>query len=702
MPNLSQTCMGKQAAFRYYAIIIIFNENMKRKVVFLVDKKEKPASPINEQENEQEVATPAKSSFDTSNLMKFISIFALLVAIYHFFNAKFMFWALDQHKAIHLGSGLILVFLLSTKNKSTPYKIFSYLLAILSAGVAIYTAVNYYAIQGRITPSDADLILGILTVLLVLEGTRRSWGPIIPCIVIIAMAYAAFGNYLPGIFYHGGLSIKRIIPYICTNFTGIYGSLSSSGAMEVFMFVLLGCLLEASGGIDFFMKISKGIGSRFRSGPAQTAVIASGCMGTISGSIAANVVTTGSITIPMMIKTGYSKEFAGAVETCASTGGQLMPPVMGVAAFLIASSTSLPYITICKMALYPALVYFLYLCFSIQVKALKLHLQKGERISETKQAFKENGHLLLFLPVLIYLLSKSTPPATAAFWTCVTLIGLVAIKKLFTCKGDLHRFFVEMKEFLYLGFKDGAIQGTKIGLILACLGIMVEIFVITGFAQKMSFQMIELSGGILPLLLFYVALTCILFGMGMPTTGAYLVVSVLAAPALVTYGIPLAAAHFFVFYYGLMASVTPPVGVGAIVASGISNGNYLRTAIEATKLALPGFALPVFFIYRPEILWIDAGFIGATLAFLSALIACICVAVLLERFYLTNLRIWQAVVLLGILALTIDPGAMTSLIGIAAFAALTFVQYRQYLKEYDQNAPAIPQNTAPIKTKKAK
>ncbi len=656
---------------------------------------EKPASQIEKQIEEQpaqEVQTTPKGNFDTSFVMKFISIFALVVAVYHFLNARFMFWALDQHKAIHLGTGLVLVFLLSTKNKSKFYKIISYALAALSAGVAIYTAMNYYAIQARITPNDADLILGILTILLVLEGTRRSWGPIIPAIVILAIAYAAFGNYLPGIFYHGGLRLSRIVAYICTNFTGIYGSLSSSGAMEVFMFVLLGCLLEASGGIDFFMKISKGIGSRFRSGPAQTAVIASGCMGTISGSIAANVVTTGSITIPMMIKTGYSKEFAGAVETCASTGGQLMPPVMGVAAFLIASSTSLPYITICKMALYPALVYFLYLCFSIQIKALKLHLPKGEKVSETKQAFKENGHLLLFLPVLIYLLSISTPPAIAAFWTCVTLIGLVAAKKLVTCKGDMQRFFVEMKTFLYLGFKDGAIQGTKIGLILACLGIMVEIFVITGFAQKMSFQMIELSGGILPLLLFYVALTCILFGMGMPTTGAYLVVSILAAPALVTYGIPLAAAHFFVFYYGLMASVTPPVGVGAIVASGLSGGSYMKTALEATRLALPGFALPVFFIYRPEILWIDAGFIDATLAFLSALIACACVAVLLERFYLTRLRIWQAAVLLGILALTIDPGALTSIIGVTAFVVLTFIQYKQYQNEYDLNAPPILQN----------
>lgn len=657
--------------------------------------KEKPAVI-----SEEAVETPTKSSFDTSKLMKFISIFALIVAVYHFFNARFMFWALDQHKAIHLGSALVLIFLLSTKDKSKLYKITSYILAILSAGVAIYTAANYYGIQARITPSNADLVLGILTVLLVLEGTRRSWGPIIPIIVILAIAYAAFGNYLPGIFYHGGLNASRIIAYICTNFTGIYGSLSSSGAMEVFMFVLLGCLLEASGGIDFFMKISKGIGSRFRSGPAQTAVIASGCMGTISGSIAANVVTTGAITIPMMVKTGYSKEFAGAVETCASTGGQLMPPVMGVAAFLIASSTSLPYITICKMALYPALVYYLYLCFSIQIKALKLHLPKGEAISETKQAFKENGHLLLFLPVLIYLLSQSTPPAIAAFWTCIALMALVATKKLIVCKGDFHRFFVEMKEFLYLGFKDGAIQGTKIGLILACLGIMVEVFVITGFAQKMSFQMIELSGGILALLLFYVALTCILFGMGMPTTGAYLVVSILAAPALVNFGIPLAAAHFFVFYYGLMASVTPPVGVGAIVASGISGGNYMRTAIEATKLALPGFALPVFFIYRPEILWIDAGFIDATLAFLSSLIACVCVSILMERFYLTKLRIWQAVVLLGIMVLTIDPGALTSIIGIVAFGALTFIQYKQYLKEYDQSAPPIPQNS--FKLKKAK
>lgn len=619
-----------------------------------------------------------------SYLKTSITVIAVITSVYQMIASKWLLLPIDQHKVLFVGVALVLVFLLSMNEKEKKgsvalNRIFTGLLVILSSVFTLYLFLNYYEIVTRMGMNSLrDTIIGAFLIFLVLEATRRSWGIIIPSIVILALIYAYFGQYMPGILFHGGMSFNRLISYASINFQGIYGSLTSLGAMEVFMFVLLGCTLQASGGTDFFMKLALGIGSRYRSGAAQSAVISSCLMGSVSGSIATNVATTGQVTIPLMTKRGYSKEYAGAVEAVASTGGQIMPPVMGAAAFIMANTTGIPYVQILMYALLPALLYYLSLSISIQIRSVKLNLPiSKEKNNQVFKALKEDGYLMLSLGVLIWALYIRTPIQLAALYAILTIMILFTLKQLIVYRSNPKQFFIVIKNFLVESLSTGAISGAKLGLILASLGVMVEYFVVTGFAQKISFQMIELAGGSLPLLLLLVALTCILFGLGMPTTGAYLVVSILAAPSLVNFGVPLIAAHLFVFYYGLMASITPPVGIGAIVASAVSGGNYMKTAFIATRLALPGFLLPVFFIYRPELIMLEGSMFDTMLAFVSTLIGLVSIGAIFERFLLNQLKVWQIALLAVSIFLSFHTGTISSLVGISLFIFVMFLQSRE-------------------------
>lgn len=615
------------------------------------------------------------------NLGFLITVIAIVASLYHMISTKWLLVSLDEHKVLHIAIGLLLVYLLSIQvdheKKSLARKIISLVLLVISVGASLFILVNYESISTNIgLPSKSDTIVGFILVLVVLEATRRAWGFIIPTIVLIAMMYGYFGQYMPGILYHSGLSFDRLIAYASTNFQGIYGSFTGIGAREVFLFVLLGTTLQAAGATNFFMKVAQGIGGRFRSGPAQAAVISSAFMGSVSGNISTNVATTGSITIPMMHKKGLSREYAGAVEAVASTGGQLMPPVMGAAAFLMATNLGVSYAEILVAALLPALIYYLYLAVSIQIRSVKVNISMGEEEKiDTLQAFKEDGYLLLSLVILILALYLKVPVTLAALYAVLSLVILVAIKKMIVLK-NIKLFVKEMGDFLGESLKSGAINGTKLGLMMASLGIMIELFVVTGFAQRLSFQMIELAGGHLPLLLLLVAITCLIFGLGMPTTGAYLTVALLAAPAMVSFGVPAIVAHFYVFYFALMAAVTPPVGIGAIVATGISGGNYMRTALHATKLALPGFMLPVFFVYRPELLFVDTSLLGGIMAFISTLAGLVAISALIEWYFVNKLNIIHALMLIASSVLLLLPELYTSILGLAIFTLVIVIQVK--------------------------
>lgn len=611
-----------------------------------------------------------------------ISIIAILVSIYHLLSVSLNVIPYDLHKVVHIACGLVLVYLLSLheiKGKGAIYKkIFSVILLGLSLFASIYFFTNYEEISTRLGISIAqDTIVGTIIVILVLEATRRAWGIVIPLIAFLAIMYGYFGQYLPGILHHSGLSFDRLIGYASSKFQGVYGSLTILGAKEVFMFIFLGATLQASGATEFFMKVAQGIGERFRSGPAQAAIISSGALGSVSGNSTTNVATTGVITIPLMIRKGFDKDYAGGVEAAASTGGQIMPPIMGTAAFIMANNTGVPYATIALVALLPALVYYLYLAVSVQIRAVKLNIPFSKtEDNQAIKALKEDGYLMLSLVVLVIALYFGIPVALSALYAVVTLVILVTIKKLINHRTDLRNFYKELGAFLFESLKMGAINGTKLGLILASLGIMVEMFVVTGFAQRVSFQMLSIAGGSLLLLLLLIALTCLLFGLGMPTAGAYITVSVLAAPALVEHGIPLIASHFFVFYYALISVVTPPVGTAALVAAGISGGQYWGTAIHALRLALPGFLLPFYFVFREEILLINSNIFESLTAFLTILFSTIAASAILEKHLLYKLNLWQILILLLGICLSFIPAFFTSLLSMSIFGIVILIQLK--------------------------
>ena len=622
-----------------------------------------------------------------SVLNTIISAVTIIIALYHLASIMWIIFP-QPTKIVHVFSGLVVVYLwafqAAVEKRSKIRKIIALFLLCVSVVVSVYFFIHATEMELRLgLPTKIESVMGIIMLILVLESTGRAWGKVIPGVVVIALLYGYFGQYLPGIFTHGGLSFGRLMGYSCTYFQGVYGSLTALSIREVFVFIMLGAFLSCCGGIGFFMKLGEEIGGSLRSRGAMTAIISSSLMGTVSGSITSNVATTGCVTIPMMIESGYSKEYAGSVEAASSTGGQIMPPVMGAAAFIIADNLGISYGAVCLAAMLPAFIYYSFLMVSVQIQAVKMDIPVGSaRRHRLLQIFKEDGYLMVCLLVLIVALSTGMAVARAGLYSIFSLMIVSFIKK-WTVYGNDHKAFAkDYMNFIYRSLKEGATGGVKLGLIMAALGVMVEMFVVTGFAQRISFQMVELAGNSMILLLIYVALTCLLFGCGMPTTGAYLTVALLAAPALVRFGIPELSAHFFVFYYALMAAVTPPIGSAAIVANGLSGGNYMRTALYALRLTLPGFIMPFYFVFRPALLLLRTSTFDTILTVLVVLTSLISLECIIGRYMFTKIPIWQLPILAGAIVLSFFNTVTTSFIGIALFAIVFFFQYTGWKKAY--------------------
>lgn len=623
-----------------------------------------------------------------------VGTLAILLALFHMASIVWPLASGNQYKIIHVGGALTLVLLLSMRDRK-PNRIAGLtsavdgLLLIIGVGASIYFYANYEDIITTVgLQATSTAVAGALLLLVVLEVTRRAWGWVIPIMVVLGLVYALYGPHMPGILHHGGMSEPRLLGYAVTNFQGIYGSFTALSLREVFLFVMLGATLQAAGAVDFFMDVAKTVIGRMRSGPAQAAIVASGAMGSVSGNITSNVASTGAITIPMMKRSGYASEYAGGVESAASTGAQIVPPVMGAAIFVMVANTGIPYSEMILVALAPAILYYLYLCISVQITAKKLGLPKGEKADwrAVGPAFKRNGYILAAFPILLWSIYSGVPIAGAALYTIIAIAFMFLIR---SCLA--HRFAPvpvarEVGQFLNEALQKGAITGLKLGLVMASLGVVVEMFVVTGFAQRLSFQMVAIAGGSLLILLALVALTCILFGMGMPTTGAYITVSVLAAPALVSFGIPIVVAHFFVLYYALMAAVTPPIGSAAIVATGISQGRYFKTALMATRLALPGFVLPVYFVMHPELLLVETTLLQYLYVAAAALAGLVALTALLDGHLIGKLNIIEFLALGGVAVSVGFPNFAVTTLGFGLMLGVLTWQFLRYRADRDATA----------------
>lgn len=605
---------------------------------------------------------------------KIVAAIAITFSVFQLYTAIFGVLDAQLQRAIHLGFGLALAYLLYPFRRAWTrdhyFHPIDIVFAVLGAATPAYLVIQYRELITRAgTVSPVDTVVGGLGILLVIEATRRVVGLPMVTVVLAFIAYAFLGPYMPGVLAHRGLTPEQLIGHLYFTTEGIFGIPLGVSSTFIFLFILFGAYLESTGLGKFFIDLANAVAGWASGGPAKVAVLSSGLMGTVSGSSVANVVGTGSLTIPMMKKLGYNANFAGAVEAAASTGGQLMPPVMGAAAFLMAEFVGVPYIDVVKAAAIPALLYFtgVWLGVHFEAKRKKLKGIPRAELPNPLTLLKERGHLAIPLVVIVYLLVAGYTPMRAA---------LVAIFLSILCA--MLRKSTRMKpiEIVY-GLERGA-KGV-LGVLVACAsaGIIIGVVTKTGVGLRLASGLIDLAGGMLLPAMFFTMITAIVLGMGVPTTANYVITSTIAAPALEQMGVPVLAAHMFVFYFGIIADVTPPVALAAYAGAGISGGNALKTGVHASKLAIAAFIIPYVFVLSPVLLMVDATPLALVSVTLSALLGMIAISSALCGFLADHCRPYERILLIIAGLLMIKPGGITDLVGLVLFVVILVMQYRR-------------------------
>ncbi|MEO0820878.1 MAG: TRAP transporter fused permease subunit [Pseudomonadota bacterium] len=557
-----------------------------------------------------------------------------------------------QFRNMHLGFAMAIGFLALVEGLAPGQRLLralGWLGAALTLLVGLYIHAEYRALTEvrSFLPSTADLAAAVLLLALALVLSGVQWGWTIPALALIGLAYGYWGASIPGdIFFHAGISVERLLAYSSIPyFQGLLGGLTSLSAGTIFMFMLFGGALKATGAVDFIVQIGFALGRRSKAGPALVAVISSGLMGTVSGSTVANVASTGALTIPLMKRYGLKGSFAAAVEAVSSTGGQLMPPVMGLAAFLIVGMTGIAYSQVMVAAVAPALIYYVYLMVAVQLRAANLGLDARAQEDPgggvtLAQAAARQWHLAVAIALLIWLLVTGTPAGLSALIAVMALLGMDFV--LTVLRGRFAPAAIaDGLARVIGGIVDGARTGAAVATVIAVIGVLIEVLTVTGFAQKLSFFMLDLSDGRLFTLSLVVAVSCLMFGLGLPTSAAYFIVALFGAPALVELGVPLLAAHLFVFYFANLSAITPPVAVAALVGANIAKASFWETALQAVRLGLPGFLLPFLFVFEPQILGLTGGLGVQLLAMMQALLATIALNVALEGRLLGRLGLLE-------------------------------------------------------------
>lgn len=608
----------------------------------------------------------------TGVMAKIISAIAITFSVFQLYTASFGILDAQIQRGIHLGFGLCLSFLLYPTKKSwrrDKLHPLDGLLAILGAAAPAYIVIFYRELILRsMLPTTTDVIIGTLGILLVIEAVRRVVGIPMVCVVLVFITYAFAGPYMPGILAHRGLTLNQFVSHVYFTTEGIFGIPLGVSSTFIFLFILFGAYLESTGLGKFFIDVANAVAGWASGGPAKVAVLSSGLMGTVSGSSVANVVGTGSLTIPMMKKLGYHKNFAGAVEAASSTGGQLMPPVMGAAAFLMAEFVGVPYVEIVKAAVIPAFLYFTGVWLGVHFEAKRNDL-KGiprDELPKLGVILKERGHLAIPLIVIVWLLVSGYTPMRAALVAIVLSILCSAVKK-----------STRMKPIeIIKGLENGA--RNVLGVLVACAaaGIIIGVVTKTGVGLKLASGLLDLSGGLLLPSMFLTMITAIVLGMGVPTTANYVITSTIAAPALLQMGVPILAAHMFVFYFGIIADVTPPVALAAYAGAGISGGNALKTGVNGAKLAIAAFIIPYMFVLSPELLLMDGLTAGLALSLFTALVGMVALSSSLIGYLASPLKSWQRIILAAGGLMLIKPGIETDIIGVAIFATILILQLK--------------------------
>lgn len=617
--------------------------------------------------------------FKSKVLQNAYKVFAIIVTLYHLIYASGLYMPETlKHRSIHVGMILILAFTLYPATKSASRKViawYDYIFMALAAAVPIYMCLDYFNIINRAgKPNNMDVIIGTILTLLVLEATRRVCGKALPIIAIIFMVYSLMGTKqglipidIPGIFLHRGYTWQKLMGHFFSNTEGIYGSSVNVASTYIFLFIAFGEIMNKCGMGKFFNDFANAIAGGTKGGPAKVAVVASGLLGMINGAAVAVVVTTGSFTIPLMKKSGYDDEFSGAVVATGSVGGQLMPPVMGAAAFIMADTLGMKYSELLVSAIIPAVIYYMGILFQIQMRAEKLGMQgtPKDQLPKMSGVMKEYGHLALPIIFLVYMLFFSGKTVImAAFYTIVFTI-LVA-----QCRKNTRMSGQDILDAMVAAAKSTV----SVAIACACVGIIVGSCSITGFALNMANTIISIGGKSLMFTLVFTMVTCMILGMGLPSIPSYIITSTIAAPALVQLGIPALVAHMFCFYFAMFANLTPPVALAAFAAAGIAGGSPMKTGWASVKLALAGFILPYMFVYNTDLLLLDTPIAKAVQVAITAAIGVFLISVAVEGFLFKKANPLVRILSLVGAFLLIDSGLMTDIIGIIIFAAVIILQ----------------------------
>ena len=602
-------------------------------------------------------------------------------------------------RSIHLTFAMVLCFLfypISKRARQATLPWYDLILGGLGAYAALYITLNHEALIRRVgIPEPMDTLMGLVLVLLILEGTRRAVGLWLPAITAVFLLYAFLGPWMPELFSHRGYSLRRVIGHLYLTTEGIFGIPVGVSSTFVFAFVLFGAILERTGAGEYLIRVAFSLFGGTRGGPAKVAVVASAFMGTITGSSIANTATIGSMTIPLMKRVGFKPEVAGGIETAAGGNGQLMPPVMGAAAFVMSEWLRIPYLEIAKAAALPAIIDQLALLGAVHLLALK-HGIKGlprEELPRFLPTFLSGLHYLIPVGVLLYyLIAREMTPLTSAFMAIVAAMGMFVLSSLIQGirRGPIvpghapaagvgpamAEAGLRLVAALYMGARNMA----SVAVTCAGAGIIVGIVTLTGVGLNLSGIVVDLSAGNLYLGLFLTMVACLILGMGVPTTPTYIIMATLTAPALIAVGrengleIPIIAVHLFVFYFGILADDTPPVGLAAYAAAGIARSDPIKTGWRAFSLDMRTFLLPFMFITAPQMLLINTTWIEALHIFVSASIGMYALAGAMQGYLITEAR-WHERVILFVSAIAlVKPGIYSDIGGIIGLALVYALQ----------------------------
>lgn len=630
--------------------------------------------------------TLEKKSGGTRTLNALFLIISICFVMFHMYTALFGAFPGVIQKGIHLGFVLALFFLgeMMVKDASLPRKLFSLVMlvgGILGAGYFVVIDDNMQDRLGLIiTP---DIVFGLILIAVIFVAAQRCVGNAMVIVTLMFIAYGFLGPIFPGFLGHQGLSLKRFINLVCVTSDGIWGTPIYASALYIVLFVILGAVLQETGVGDYLTDLATSAFGKYRGGPAKVAVVASGFFGSISGSPVANVIGTGTFTIPLMKKNGFAPEYAGAVEAAASTGGQIMPPIMGATAFIIAEMLGVPYFEIVTAAVIPAILYYVALMVAVDMEAMKKGL-RGVPVSDLPKIKDLVKRIYLIAPLVFLVIALGVfqiPIARTGFWTIIITIVIALVDS----KVKLTK---ERWKAMFISAAKGVIP---VAVACAMAGIISGVIVGSGIGFKLSSSLIDLANGHMIILLVLTMVVCLIMGMGVPTTAAYLVLAILVAPALTQMGLNPKAAHLFIFYFGIISAVTPPVALAAYAGAGLAKCSPTKTGYIAFKLAISGFVLPYMFVYNNELLMMGTWY-NVLLAICSSVIGVYCLSGVVEGVvFKWAIPIWERAILLAAALMLIKPGIVTDLMGIGILV-LMYLWHTARTKAGKE----IPINKAPV------